>query len=212
MENQEPATPTTKSLSPRHEAFCQHYVLCGNATVAALNAGYSSLSVRNQGYRLTHRADTRTRIADIRRGLARAYCLDAEVLLGKLEAIYQCANESRNFHAATRAVDLQARIVRQMAPSPSEKIPDRETARGEERSDRDQKRGEEPRRVGSTMGPSSGLDMENNPDQTRGEEGPQTSRGPDREINMTTNDDILRPQADEFVANSIPCTASGRRK
>ncbi|MDA0307032.1 MAG: terminase small subunit [Proteobacteria bacterium] len=149
--------PTTKSLSPRHEAFCQHYVLSGNATGAAANAGYSPMSLRNQGYRLTHRADTRARIADIRRGMARAYCLDTEVLLGKLEAIYQCANERGNFHAATRAVDLQARIVRNLAPSPSAKIPDRKT-------------------------------------------------------HMTTNDDILRPQADEFAANSIPCAASGRRK
>ncbi len=180
---QEPATPTTKSLSPRHEAFCQHYVLCGNATVAALNAGYSPLSVRNQGYRLTRRADTRARIADIRRGLARAYCLDAEVLLGKLEAIYQCANERRNFHAATHAVDLQARIVRQMAP-----------------------RGGEPRRVVSTLGPSSGLDME------KPSSGLDMENKPDRDTDMTTNDDKFRPQAEEFAANSIPCASSGRRK
>jgi len=183
--------PTTKSLSPRHEArseatgtllsprheaFCQYFVLCGNATYAAASAGYAPRSAHNQGYRLTGRADTRARIADIRRSLARAYCLDAGVLLGKLEAVYQCAIEDHSLHAAARAVEIQSRIARQMMP------------RGGERSDRDQPRGED--------GPSF--------DKLR--------MRPDRDTDMMTNDDKFRSQADGFVANSIPCAASGRRK
>ncbi len=97
--------------NPRHEAFCQHFVLLGNASYAAIDAGYARPSARNQGYRLMRRPAIRARIAEIRRVLARAYCLDAEVLLGKLEAIYQRANEHHFFHAAARAVELQARIA-----------------------------------------------------------------------------------------------------
>ena len=55
------------------------------------------------------------RIAEIRRVLARAYCLDAQVLLGKLEAVYQRANERHYFHAAARCVELQARIAGHLA-------------------------------------------------------------------------------------------------
>ncbi len=102
----------TESLpNPRHEAFCQHFVLLGNASYAAIDAGYARPSSRNQGYRLMRRAAIRARIAEIRRVLARAYCLDAQVLLGKLEAVYQRANENHFFHAAARAVELQARIA-----------------------------------------------------------------------------------------------------
>ena len=57
----------------------------------------------------------RARIAEIRRVLARAYCLDAQVLLGKLEAVYQRANERHYFHAAARCVELQARIAGHLA-------------------------------------------------------------------------------------------------
>ena len=100
-----------KPLRPRHEAFCQYFVLGGNATYAARAAKYSPQSSGNQGYRLMRQPRIRARIAEIRRGLARAYAVDAEVLLGKLEALYQRANEDHQFHAAVRAVEAQARIA-----------------------------------------------------------------------------------------------------
>ncbi len=107
----DPDAAATSLANPRHEAFCQHFVLLGNASYAAIDAGYSPPSSRNQGYRLMRRPQIRARIAEIRRVLARAYCLDAQVLLGKLEAVYQRANENHFFHAAARAVELQARIA-----------------------------------------------------------------------------------------------------
>ena len=110
-----PEARTDPLLNPRHEAFCQHFVLLGNAAYAAVDAGYARPSSRNQGYRLMRRPAIRARIAEIRRVLARAYCLDAEVLLGKLEAVYQRANENHFFHAAARAVELQARIAGHVA-------------------------------------------------------------------------------------------------
>jgi len=108
---QDEAGAAAALLNPRHEAFCQHFVLLANASYAAIDAGYARPSARNQGYRLMRRPAIRARIAEIRRSLARAYCLDAEVLLGKLEAVYQRANERHNFHAAARCVELQARIA-----------------------------------------------------------------------------------------------------
>jgi len=97
----------------------------GNAAYAAKDAGYAPGSSGNQGYRLMRRPRIRARIAEIRAGLARAYCLDAGVLLGKLEAVYQRANEYHAFHAAARAVEIQARIAGCL-----------KTTRGEERSPR----------------------------------------------------------------------------
>jgi hypothetical protein len=104
--------------------------LLGNAAYAAIDAGYARPSSRNQGYRLMRRPAIRARIAEIRRVLARAYCLDAEVLLGKLEAVYQRANERHYFHAAARCVELQARIAGHLARP--ERSPDRDQTRGED--------------------------------------------------------------------------------
>ncbi len=106
-----PDKPQEKPLRSRHEAFCQYFVLYGNASYAACDAGYAGASSKNQGYRLMRQPRIRARIADIRRELARAYALDAQVLLGKLESLYQRANEDHHFHAAVRAVEAQARIA-----------------------------------------------------------------------------------------------------
>ena len=109
-----------KYLRHRHEAFCQYFVLYGNATAAAIEAGYAAKWARNQGYRLSRQPVIRARIAEIRSMLSRDYCLDADVLLGKLEAVYQRAHENHQFHAAARAVEIQARIARQAWPKPKD--------------------------------------------------------------------------------------------
>ena len=100
-----------KPLRPRHEAFCQYFVLGGNATYAARAAKYAPPSCNNQGYRLIRQPRIIARIAEIRRGLARDYALDAQVLLGKLEALYQRAVQDNCVHAGVRAVEAQARIA-----------------------------------------------------------------------------------------------------
>jgi len=111
-----PETPEPKPLHHRHEAFCHYFVLYGNATAAAIDAGYKSKWARNQGYRLGRQPVIRARIAEICSMLSRDYCLDANVLLGKLEAVYQRAHENHHFHAAARVVEIQARIARQTWP------------------------------------------------------------------------------------------------
>jgi len=162
-----PETPAPKPLRHRHEAFCQYFVLYGNATTAAIEAGYKSKWARNQGYRLGRQPVIRARIAEVCSMLSRDYCLDADVLLGKLKAVYQRAHENHHFHAAARAVEIQARIARQSWP-----------AKQEQRT-----RGGDGVNAGDT---------------------PEVPGGPDREINMTTNDDISRPHTGGFAVNSMP--------
>jgi len=102
--------PTGKPLRPRHEAFCQHFDLLGNAADAAGKDGYALEWRRNQGYRLARQPRIQARVAEIRSGLARVHCLDADMLLGKLEAVYQCAIDKQSLHTAARCVEIQARI------------------------------------------------------------------------------------------------------
>ena len=57
-----PGKQHTDSLPPRQEAFCHYFVLWGNASVAASEAGYARKSAKNQGYRLGRRPRIRARI------------------------------------------------------------------------------------------------------------------------------------------------------
>ena len=60
------------------------------------------------------------RIAEIEAETARLHSRDGDVLVGKLENVYRRAIVDHQFHAAARAVDLQARIhglTNRFAPS-----------------------------------------------------------------------------------------------
>ncbi len=173
-------------LTPRQEAFCHYFVLWGNASVAAREAGYAASSARNQGYRLARRPRVRARIAQLRRGLARAYGLDAEVLVGKLEALYQRAVEDHDFHAAARAVELQARMAGHVAGR-FRLAPAQEARRTEGPT------GTQHQEARRTAGPTG----------TRQQEARRTA-GPTgtQQQEMTTNDDPPNPFAERYRSRS----------
>lgn len=106
-----PLSPPSRPLLRRQERLCQLFVVYGNAADAAYKAGYSVATSANQGYRLLKRSQIQARIAELHRGLAAAFGLDARVLLGKLETVYRQAIEHKDLSAAARVVELQARIA-----------------------------------------------------------------------------------------------------
>jgi len=109
-----PGPAFEKPLRPRQERFCQLFVVLGNASDAAWQAGYSFPERRNQGYRLLRRPAIQARIAALQRDLARTLNMDAEVMLGKLESVYRRAVEGEYLNAAARVVEVQARIAGHM--------------------------------------------------------------------------------------------------
>ncbi len=52
-------------MNPRRERFCYEYVASGNATKAAIEAGYSSRTARSIGQRLLTNVDIKARIQEI---------------------------------------------------------------------------------------------------------------------------------------------------
>jgi len=106
-------------LKARQERFCRRFVEFANATVAARAAGYSPEGANRAGYRLLRHPRVARRIAEIEAETARLHSRDGDVLVGKLENVYRRAIIDHQFHAAARAVDLQARIhglTKQFAP------------------------------------------------------------------------------------------------
>jgi phage terminase small subunit len=101
-----------KPLKPRQERFCRRFAEFGCATTAARAAGYAPRSANVAGYRLIRHPRVAARIAAIEAETARLHSRGDEVLIGKLENVYRRAVIDHNFHAAARAVDLQAQIRR----------------------------------------------------------------------------------------------------
>ena len=87
------------------------------AAGAARADGYSPNGVTVAGYRLPCHPRVARRIAEIEAETARLHSRDGKVLIGKLENVYRRAIVDHQFHAAARAVHLQARIRGIIAPS-----------------------------------------------------------------------------------------------
>ena len=95
-------------LSTRQEAFCRHFVACGNAAEAARRAGYAERSARQSGHALLERSHIVERVRQIRllwRQTARA---EVQILLARLEQVWQAA-------VAAEAPQLMLRVVRYQA-------------------------------------------------------------------------------------------------
>lgn len=55
----------SKELSPMQRTFCEYYAQCGNATQAALSAGYSRKTAYSQGSRLLKNAEIKRYIQQL---------------------------------------------------------------------------------------------------------------------------------------------------
>lgn len=132
--------PEPGALSLRRERFCQAYARHGNAARAAREAGYAPGFAKQRGHKLLNTAPVGARIEAIAAALDSAAARDSgaaagdtRALMAKLEAVYRRALKGRAFHAAARAVELQARLGRRLAclpaagetpPAPTEEEPD----------------------------------------------------------------------------------------
>jgi phage terminase small subunit len=105
-----PPRSAPASLTARQERFCQKYVIDPNATRAAVHAGYSARSAGQQGHRLLADPRIAARIRALQAAVAERACADTDVLLCKLEHVYARALENHHFHAAGKAVEIQARL------------------------------------------------------------------------------------------------------
>ena len=97
-------------LSTRQEAFCRHFVACGNAAEAARRAGYAERSARQSGHALLERSHIVERVRQIRllwRQTARA---EVQILLARLEQVWQAAVAAEAPQLMLRVVRLQAEL------------------------------------------------------------------------------------------------------
>ena len=97
--------------SEKHDKFCQEFVKDLNATQAAIRAGYSYRTARQQGSRLLTNADIQSRIAELRAGIGERNRIDADNIIAKLEAVFQGSLTDKRYSAANRAAELQGKLA-----------------------------------------------------------------------------------------------------
>ncbi len=99
------------SFSDRHESFCQEYVKDRNATQAAIRAGYSEKTARQQGSRLLTNAAIRARIGELQAEVAERNRITVDSLLSKFQEVYEGAAANGQYAAANRSLELQGKLV-----------------------------------------------------------------------------------------------------
>ena len=97
-------------LNPRQAAFCDHFEETGNAAEAARRAGYSEQSSRFQGSKLMADRNIQQHIATLKNIRARARAMDREVLMARLDDLYEEAMRHHRLNAAIQALRLMAQI------------------------------------------------------------------------------------------------------
>ena len=74
-------------MTERQERFCQEFAKCGNATLSAINSGYSERSAKQVGQRLLTNADLMDRIRELQGEIKNKNIADAREMQEHLTSI-----------------------------------------------------------------------------------------------------------------------------
>ena len=105
------------ALSTRQEAFCRHYATSGNAADAARQAGYSERSARQTGCALLERPYIVERLRRIRLSWKRTERDEAQIVLARLEQVWDAAVASGSAYMMLRVLRFQAEITGLVKPA-----------------------------------------------------------------------------------------------
>ena len=97
------------TLTARQERFVAEYVICLNASQAALKAGYSENGAEVTGCKLLKNPKVAAAIAAKQAAVAERLELTAEGVLSDLADLQAKATEAGNFSAAIRAAELRGK-------------------------------------------------------------------------------------------------------
>ena len=105
------------ALSTRQEAFCRHYAASGNAADAARQAGYSGRSARQTGCALLERPYVVERLRRIRLSWKRTERDEAQIVLARLEQVWDAAVAAGSAYMMLRVLRFQAEIAGLVKPA-----------------------------------------------------------------------------------------------
>lgn len=99
------------TMSPQQQTFINEYILTGNATQAAITAGYSEKTAQVQASRLLKHADIKQAIEQAQNEQQQRHNLTVDHLLEQLENARLLAMETGKVSAAVAAIMGKARLL-----------------------------------------------------------------------------------------------------
>ena len=102
---------TMTMLTARRELFCQEYTVDRNATQAAIRAGYSEATAKQQGSRLLTYADVQARIAELQSKAAKRNDVTVDSVIAKLAELRDAAAAAKQFGPAARCEELRGKTL-----------------------------------------------------------------------------------------------------
>ena len=93
-------------LTDKQARFAEEYLVDGNATAAALRAGYKTRSAYQSGYNNLHDPEVLARIAKVQQAITRRTEITVDKILSDLEGIRDKAIEAGQYSAAARCSEL----------------------------------------------------------------------------------------------------------
>lgn len=109
-------------MTARQERFCQEFAKTGNATLSAMNAGYSEKTANEQGSRLLANASVRDRIRELQGEIKNNNIMDAREMQEVLTAIIKQESREEVIVVEGCGDGVSEAVTKTKTPSQSDRI------------------------------------------------------------------------------------------
>ena len=109
-------------MTQRQERFCQEYVATGNATLSAINAGYSERSAKQVGQKLLTNHDLQMRIKELSGEVLNSKIADAREMQEHLSAIIRGESDEEVIVVEGCGDGFSEAVTKKKKPSQNDRI------------------------------------------------------------------------------------------
>lgn len=109
-------------MTQRQERFCQEFVATGNATLSAINAGYSERSAKQVGQKLLTNHDLQIRIKELSGEIKNQKIADAREMQEHLSAILRGESTEEVVVVEGCGDGVSEAVIKEKKPSQSDRI------------------------------------------------------------------------------------------
>ena len=109
-------------MTERQERFCQEFAKCGNATLSAINSGYSARSAKQVGQRLLTNADLMDRIRELQGEIKNKNIADAREMQEHLTSILRGESTEEVIVVEGCGDGVSEAVTKEKKPSQADRI------------------------------------------------------------------------------------------
>lgn len=109
-------------MTARQERFCQEYAKTGNATLSAINAGYSEKTAKQIGQRLLTNVDLMGRIRELQGEIKNDNIMDARQMQEVLTSIIKQESQEEVIVVEGCGDGISEAVTKKKTPSQSDRI------------------------------------------------------------------------------------------